>query len=64
LIPSGSRVLDVGCGTGALSQFLIDTRGVVLVGIEPDPDRVAARTRARPAGASGYVRRWVGRIDG
>lgn len=41
MVQSGARVLDIGCGTGAISKFLMDTRGVQLQGIEPDPQRVA-----------------------
>jgi methionine biosynthesis protein MetW len=45
-VPRGARVLDVGCGTGALSQLLVETRDAQIVGIEPDPNRAAA-ARAR-----------------
>ncbi len=41
LVPIGSRVLDVGCGTGALSVVLRDERQATVVGIEPDVSRAA-----------------------
>ena len=41
-IPTGARVLDVGCGTGSISSLLIAECKADLVGIEPDPDRAAA----------------------
>ncbi len=46
LVPRGARVLDVGCGTGALSVLLRDARGAAVVGVEPDAAR-AARARER-----------------
>src|ERR1039457_1227758 len=46
LLPQNIRVLDVGCGTGSMSKLLVDLRGVQLVGIEPDLDRVQ-KARAR-----------------
>jgi methionine biosynthesis protein MetW len=46
LVPRGARVLDVGCGTGALSVLLRDVRDASVVGIEPDSSR-AARARER-----------------
>jgi methionine biosynthesis protein MetW len=46
LVPIGSRVLDVGCGTGALSCIIADTRNAKIIGIEPNSDRAAA-ARAR-----------------
>lgn len=46
MIPQGSRVLDVGCGTGSVSLHLIANRGVTIVGVEPDEER-AARARER-----------------
>ena len=46
LVPVGSRVLDVGCGTGSVSRIIADSRGAEIVGIEPDSHRAAA-ARAR-----------------
>lgn len=41
LVPMGSSVLDVGCGTGALSVLLRDVRNARVHGIEPDVSRAA-----------------------
>jgi len=41
LVPSGSRVLDVGCGFGAIAGS-VAARGCKVTGIEPDPERRAA----------------------
>ena len=46
LVPAGSRVLDVGCGTGSVTQIIADTRDAKVIGIEPNPSR-AAVARAR-----------------
>ena len=46
LVPRGARVLDVGCGTGALSVLLRDVREAAVIGVEPDASR-AARARER-----------------
>jgi len=46
-ITPGARVLDVGCGTGSVSEIICNRTGAELVGIEPDPERVA---RARERG--------------
>jgi len=40
-IESGSRVLDLGCGTGDLLKFLMDEKGVSGSGIEHDESKVA-----------------------
>ena len=42
LVPTGSRVLDVGCGDGALLQHLRDARDCQVRGIELAPQGVAA----------------------
>jgi methionine biosynthesis protein MetW len=41
LVPPGSRVLDVGCGTGATLRSLRDTRQCEVVGLEPNHSRAA-----------------------
>lgn len=41
MIPRGSRVLDVGCGTGLLAKNLSDACGAEFIGIEPDPIRAS-----------------------
>jgi methionine biosynthesis protein MetW len=46
LVPVGSRVLDVGCGTASVSRIIADTRDAKIIGIEPNSCRAAA-ARAR-----------------
>ena len=41
-VAAGSRVLDVGCGDGALMAALRDTRQVDVRGLEPDAGDMAA----------------------
>jgi len=45
LVPQGSRVLDLGCGDGALLAHLQATRGCTGYGIEIADDNVLACTR-------------------
>ncbi|WP_022910210.1 methionine biosynthesis protein MetW [Aestuariimicrobium kwangyangense] len=42
LVPEGSRVLDLGCGDGALLAHLFRTRACVGTGVEKDPEQVIA----------------------
>jgi methionine biosynthesis protein MetW len=42
LIPTGSRVLDLGCGDGALLAFLKETKGIEARGIELNAELVQA----------------------
>jgi methionine biosynthesis protein MetW len=41
LIRPKSRILDVGCGTGSITELIERETGASIVGIEPDPARVA-----------------------
>jgi SAM-dependent methyltransferase len=46
MMPSNVRVLDVGCGTGAVTLIANQDRGNSVLVIEPDPERAAvARSR-------------------
>ena len=51
LIAPKARVLDIGCGTGSVSEVIQQLTGAELVGIEPDAERVAA---ARARGLNAY----------
>jgi cyclopropane fatty-acyl-phospholipid synthase-like methyltransferase len=45
----GQRVLEIGCGTGTITQFLVDRELVVGVDVSPEYVRAtAARYRTRP----------------
>ena len=39
IVPSGSRVLDVGCGTGWVAKELKDNKGCEVIGVEPNESR-------------------------
>ena len=45
LVPKGSRVLDLGCGDGALLEHLVRQRGCTGYGVEFDDANVLACTR-------------------
>ncbi len=45
LVPPGSRVLDLGCGDGALLELLLRTRGCSGYGVELADDNVLACAR-------------------
>ena len=67
LVAPGSRVLDVGCGTGALSVVLRDVRNATVVGVEPDAARAALAAERGIEVHSGVLtpalRRQVGEFD-
>jgi O-antigen biosynthesis protein len=41
LVPTGARVLDVGCGSGILGEALKQKKQCTVVGVDSDPDAVA-----------------------
>ncbi|MEX1168402.1 MAG: methionine biosynthesis protein MetW, partial [Hydrogenophaga sp.] len=45
LVPKGSRVLDLGCGDGALMAHLLTERGCTGYGVEIDDAKVLACVR-------------------
>src|SRR5262245_36390402 len=45
-IPPHSRVLDIGCGSGAITSILQEITGASIIGVEPDSER-AQKARAR-----------------
>ena len=46
---AGDRVLDIGCGTGRLAEWLAARIGPNVVGIDPLPERVALARERAPA---------------
>lgn len=57
---AGSRVLEVGCGTGKLTELLA-ARGLRVEAVDPGPNMVA--TARRRVGAAGAVDFRVGRFE-
>ncbi len=55
LVPQGARVLDVGCGAGALAQLLREVSGCSVVGIEPDTVRASIARDRGIAVHQGYL---------
>jgi SAM-dependent methyltransferase len=41
LVSRTGRVLDVGCGTGSVTEIIKNKTGADVIGIEPDPERQA-----------------------
>lgn len=38
-VPRGSRFLDIGCGTGSVTEAIMKARGATAIAIEPDQER-------------------------
>ena len=53
-IPHGSAVLDVGCGTGALSRVLVSHGASRVTGVDPSPNFVEY-ARSHSQGDAGEV---------
>jgi SAM-dependent methyltransferase len=57
---AGSRVLEVGCGTGKLTELLVG-RGLVIDAVDPGPNMIAAARKR--IGAADAVTFHVGRFE-
>jgi methionine biosynthesis protein MetW len=55
IVPERSRVLDIGCGTGVLMDLLQKSKGVDIVGIEPNAERAEVSRRKGFIVFDGYV---------
>jgi ubiquinone/menaquinone biosynthesis C-methylase UbiE len=55
--PSGTAVLEVGCGSGALSLRLAAHHGLTVTGVDVDPDEIRrAREKAARAAGAGWAK--------
>jgi len=55
MIPSGSRVLEIGCATGHLSEYLIEEKNCTVVAVEADPEQAAVAETRGVTVLSGYA---------
>ncbi len=55
MIPAGSRVLEIGCATGHLSEYLIEEKNCRIVAVEADPEQAAVAETRGATVISGYV---------
>jgi methionine biosynthesis protein MetW len=44
-VEPGARILDLGCGRGVLLEFLAQTKGANVVGVDMDVDKIASCVR-------------------
>ena len=69
-VPTAGRWLDVGCGTGALTEAILDaTDPITVVGIDPSPEFLGAAQRritdprsrpTREVSGAGKCEGWAG----
>lgn len=55
MIPAASRVLEIGCATGHLSEYLTREKNCRLLAVEADVDQVALARERGVAIISGYI---------
>jgi demethylmenaquinone methyltransferase/2-methoxy-6-polyprenyl-1,4-benzoquinol methylase len=62
----GARVLEIGCGTGAVTERLV-TRGAEVIALDQNPEmleQARARLDGAPAGAVTWLERTAAEVDG
>lgn len=45
MIPPDSRMLEIGCGTGHLAEYLVREKGCSVLGVELDPEQAAVASK-------------------
>lgn len=55
MIPAGSRILEIGCATGHLSEYLIEEKNCTVVAVEADSEQAAVAETRGAAVICGYV---------
>jgi len=55
MIPASSRVLEIGCATGHLSEYLIQEKGCAVIGVEAELEQAAAARERGVAVIGGLV---------
>ena len=49
VLPKGAKVLDIGCGTGATTEHLIQRYQLEAVGVDPSPTLIACGLKRNPS---------------
>lgn len=55
MIPVGSRVLEIGCATGFMGEYLVREKGCSFFGIEADPNQCAEAQKRGLQVVAGYL---------